>query len=81
MRVTFCLFGYLRERAGVSRLEMQLPAGATVAQAVEALAREKALDVPLLKSARPAVNHEYCEYGQVLSEGDEVALIPPVSGG
>lgn len=81
MRVTIHLFGYLREKAGRSRSELELPAGATAAAALEALARDVKLDAGLLGKLRPAVNQEYCDYDRVLCEGDEVALIPPVSGG
>jgi len=81
MQVTVLLFGYLREKAGRGRLSVQVPVGATVESLVEWLAREVPLDPALLSRVCPAVNQEYREAGAVLAEGDEVALIPPVSGG
>ena len=73
------LFASYREAAGTNRLDVQLPRGATVAELLDAVAR----DVPSVKRApgMVAVNQEYVSHEAVLSEGDEVALIPPVSGG
>ena len=70
------LFAGLRERAGASELELELPDGAVVG---DALARIRGLTegVPVVM----AVNHEYAEDDVELHSGDEVALIPPVSGG
>jgi molybdopterin converting factor subunit 1 len=81
MRINVKLFAVLRERAGMSELSMDLPAGATVADAALVLAAR----VPSLEgfSARIAyaVNRNYVKSGTVLGDGDELALIPPVSGG
>jgi molybdopterin converting factor subunit 1 len=70
------LFAALRERAGVNELALELPDGALVR---DALARVERLTsgVPVVM----AVNQEYAGEDQVLSAGDEIALIPPVSGG
>ncbi|MBM2823548.1 MAG: hypothetical protein HW413_2294 [Thermoleophilia bacterium] len=76
MKVKVRLFAALRERAGVSRVEVELADGATVS------------DVWLLLDLGDeppgmlyAVNRAYADRGEGLSEGDEVAVIPPVSGG
>jgi molybdopterin synthase catalytic subunit len=76
------LFAMLRERAGAASLELQVPAGTTVAEALTRLARwpELAELVDRLPVAT-AVNREYVGRDTVLCEGDELALIPPVSGG
>jgi molybdopterin synthase catalytic subunit len=76
MQVSVLLFAGLRERAGTSELELDLPEGASVADALEQL-REITADVPVVM----AVNQEYAAAERVLEPGDEVALIPPVSGG
>jgi molybdopterin converting factor subunit 1 len=70
------LFAGLRERAGARELELELPEGAVVGDALE---RMRALTdgIPVVM----AVNHEYADSGATLHAGDEVALIPPVSGG
>jgi molybdopterin converting factor subunit 1 len=73
------LFASYREAAGVNRLETTLPSGATVQRMLEQLAHQ----VPGLLQTRGlvAVNHTYVQAETVLQDGDEVALIPPVSGG
>lgn len=76
VRVHVALFAGLRERAGTDGLDLELPAGSQVADALERL-RDLAGDVPVVM----AVNHEYAEAGTELRAGDELALIPPVSGG
>jgi molybdopterin synthase catalytic subunit len=78
MHVRVRLFAMLRERAGASELELELPEGARVrdalaSEAVAALAQ----GLPLVM----AVNREYADEERPLSPGDELALIPPVSGG
>lgn len=76
MQVRVRLFAGLRERAGASELELELPEGAVVA---DALARMQPVTagVPVVM----AVNREYAGDEQTLCAGDELALIPPVSGG
>src|SRR6476619_7747221 len=66
----------LRERAGASELTLELPDGARVRDALGELG-EIAAGLPLVM----AVNREYAPEDQVLGSGDELALIPPVSGG
>jgi len=76
MEVTIRLFAMLRERAGAGEVTLELPSGARVADAVDALG-EVAAGLPLVM----AVNREYAPEDRVLDPGDELALIPPVSGG
>ena len=76
MKVSARLFAGLRERAGTGRRELELPEGATVADVWAAL---QLGDEPA--GLLYAVNKGYAAAGTRLSEGDEVALIPPVSGG
>jgi MoaE-MoaD fusion protein len=76
MEVTVRLFAMLRERAGAPEVTLDLPDGARVADALDSLAG-LAEDIPLVL----AVNREYADSDQVLDAGDELALIPPVSGG
>lgn len=82
MRVSVRLFAVLRERAGSDALEIELPEGATVAEAMEALRAEPGLGEPLARMrVAMAVNREYADSGTALAAGDELALVPPVSGG
>jgi molybdopterin synthase catalytic subunit/molybdopterin converting factor small subunit len=76
MHVTVRLFAVLRERAGAPEIELELPDGARVSDALD---RISALTegVPVVM----AVNREYAEPSLALHPGDEMALIPPVSGG
>jgi MoaE-MoaD fusion protein len=70
------LFAALRERAGRDAIDLELPEGALVSDALAAV-DDLARDLPLVL----AVNREYASRGDALSPGDELALIPPVSGG
>jgi MoaE-MoaD fusion protein len=76
MHVRVRLFAALRERAGTGELDLELPEGARVADAIAQL-REVADGVPVVM----AINHEYAADDTELRAGDELALIPPVSGG
>jgi molybdopterin synthase catalytic subunit len=76
------LFAILRERAGTDSLELELRDGATVADAMRALAEHEPLGELLERiPVHMAVNRDYAADGTVLAPEDELALIPPVSGG
>jgi MoaE-MoaD fusion protein len=78
MVVRIRLFAQLRERAGSSELSLELPEGARVRDALAAEAVAALADgLPLVL----AVNREYASADAALAPGDELALIPPVSGG
>jgi molybdopterin synthase catalytic subunit len=76
VEITVRLFAVLRERAGSREVTLELPDGARVRDALSALGG-LAEGLPLVM----AVNREYAPEDQVLDAGDELALIPPVSGG
>lgn len=81
MRVTVLYFAAARERAGTSSEALDLPEGATAAQALaQACERHPALQ-PLASKLRLAVDQDFASPDRKLREGSEVALIPPVSGG
>ena len=81
MEITVRLFALYRERAGRDRLSLKLEPGATVGLLVdEVRSRYPGLAPPAVDIVA-AVNAEYAGPDLVLLEGDEVALIPPVSGG
>jgi molybdopterin synthase catalytic subunit len=82
MRLNVRLFAVLRERAGADAVEIVLPAGATAADALAALRAEPGLGEVLERlPARLAVNREYALPDTPLAPGDELAAIPPISGG
>jgi molybdopterin synthase catalytic subunit/molybdopterin converting factor small subunit len=76
MRITVRLFAALRERADAGRRELELADGASVADVWPALGLGE--EPPGLAYAR---NREYATRDEPLAEGDEIAVIPPVSGG
>jgi molybdopterin synthase catalytic subunit len=80
MRVHVRLFASYREAAGVGGVDLDLPRGAVVRDAVEEIV---ARYPPLARAVHvlTAVNREYVDAEGPLSDGDELALIPPVSGG
>lgn len=71
-------FAALRERAGASRRRVTLADGATVA---DLLTRLRSDGLELSETASVAVNRSWAAGDRPLSEGDEVALVPPVAGG
>jgi molybdopterin converting factor subunit 1 len=76
------LFAILRERAGRDSIEVDLAEGATVADAMKALSELPALAGILDRvSVAMAVNREYATADTRLCAHDELALIPPISGG
>jgi len=81
MRVRVLFFGMLKDLAGTSSETLDLAEGATVADVLAHFGER----IPRLKGALPslalAVNRQYADAGTKLKENDEVALLPPVSGG
>ena len=79
--VRMLFFAHLQDVAGSHELSLSLPVGATVEEAADRLAMQKAGFDRLLSQARVAVNAEFAEPSTVLHDGDEVAWMPPMSGG
>src|SRR2546421_403717 len=80
MNVRVVLFAKPRELVGQPNVDLALPAGATAADAWSQLSTRYDLG-PLPRSFRCAVNSEYAGWEDKLRDGDELAVIPPVSGG
>ena len=80
MRVNVRCFAVLRELA-TDRTEQTLPAGASIADAWAMLAAAYPAISPHRPFVRPARSGAYAAWEAVLAEGDEVAFLPPVSGG
>jgi molybdopterin synthase catalytic subunit len=81
MQVRVVYFSLLRDRAGTRREVVTVDEGTTVGQLKEHLGNLHSALVPSLPTTLAAVNREFAFPGEVLHEGDEVALFPPVSGG
>ena len=78
MQVKLLLFASYRDVVGTSELMLELPAGARALDAVRRLR-----DVHARIPERPvvAINLDYSSLDDVLTDGDELALLPPVAGG
>lgn len=81
MRVTVRLFARLRELAGAETMTVEVPESATVAMVWKAAASAAPALVPFERAMSCAVNATFARMSHVVSEGDDVAFLPPVSGG
>lgn len=81
MTITVQLFARGRELVGMGTVIVELPAGTTVAELRRSLALRYPPLAPLLDHSAIAVNHDFADDARALSATDEVAIIPPVSGG
>ena len=81
MHVRLLFFATLKDIVGAREMQLEVPAGSTVADVLTHLERS----YPRIKDYRPvlltAINEEYVDKGAPVSDGDEVAIFPPVSGG
>jgi molybdopterin converting factor subunit 1 len=81
MRITVRVFARLRELAGAGELVRDVAPGTSVADVWRALQHEFPGMAPYARSVSAAVNAEFARMDTRLSDGDEVAFLPPVSGG
>ncbi len=81
MHVTIRLFARLREIAGAGELVRELPAGASVRTAWQALLAEFPAMARHEASISTAVNADFAPMSAAIADGDEIAFLPPVSGG
>jgi molybdopterin converting factor subunit 1 len=81
MKVTVLFFAQARDHAGCARAELSLPEGGRLADALAVLAREHPALEPLWPHLAVAVSGRLARPETPLAEGDELALLPPVSGG
>jgi molybdopterin converting factor subunit 1 len=81
MRIHVKLFAILRDAAGTGGLELDVPPGTRAGAIREILARSHPALQTYLPRVALAVNRDYAGAEIELHDGDEIALIPPVSGG
>lgn len=81
MRITIRYFAIVRETLGRGDETRDIPDGSTAGAVLDLIGRDSPNVARLLPALMVMVNQEYATRGQVLHEGDELALIPPVSGG
>jgi len=80
MKVNVLLFGITKDLVGSQFIELELEGKLTVGQ-FKAVLREKYPELRDLNSLAIAVNNEYATDQVLINQNDEIALIPPVSGG
>jgi molybdopterin converting factor subunit 1 len=81
VRVTVRLFARLRDIAGAAELAREVAPGATIGDLWRQLADEFPALAAYERSISSAVNADYARMDRVIGEGDEIAFLPPVSGG
>jgi molybdopterin synthase catalytic subunit len=79
--ITLRLFAIMRERIGLSERLVELPAASRVGDLLSLLEREYDAIAPLFRASMIMRNQEYVGRDEALADGDEIAFIPPVSGG
>ena len=81
MTIHLLYFGVLKEIFQAERDACEIPAHSTVADPISLVRARSPAGVAIWKSLAVAVNREYAALETTLHDGDEVALLPPVSGG
>ena len=81
MQITVKLFALMREKAGTDTVSLDLPEGSPITVALDVLRQHHPVLEPYLSNARLSLHMEFVENKTILHTGDELALIPPVSGG
>ena len=81
MKVDVLFFASVREIVGCRKIEMEIPEGTSVEDLRHRLVAVYPALSRMHRSVAWAVNAEYVDESQLLRPGDEIALIPPVSGG
>ena len=81
MHVTVRLFARLRDIAGTARMERSVPAGATIGAVWSGLVADYPGLAPHGRTVSSARNADFARMHVEVAEGDEIAFLPPVSGG
>jgi molybdopterin converting factor subunit 1 len=81
MQITVKLFALMREKAGTDTIPLEVPAGAAVTQALATLVCQYPMLEPYMANTRFSLHMDFVDPETTLAEGDELVLIPPVSGG
>ena len=81
MRVKVQLYARLRELAGAAEWTGDVPAGATIADVWRAVAADHPALAPFERNVSCARNEEFAKRSTAVADGDDVAFLPPVSGG
>lgn len=80
MKVDILLFGITKDLVGSSKIVLDIPSGTTIAE-FKTLLQTSYPELSGMESVAVALNSEYAMPGDLIQQHDEIALIPPVSGG
>ncbi len=81
MQIHVRFFAILRDRAGIAEMALNMEEGGTISNAATDIAQMHPAIAEFLPRIAYALNREYADVTAELHDGDELALIPPVSGG
>jgi molybdopterin converting factor small subunit len=81
MRIRLLLFAQYRDVAGTGEVELDVPPGSTAADVIRILRSSGGAYAHLPEAPAVAVNMEYAPLARSVSDGDELALLPPLAGG
>jgi molybdopterin converting factor subunit 1 len=81
MQITVKLFALMREKVGTDTIPLEVPAGVAVTQALATLVQQYPMLAPYMATTRLSLHMDFVDPETTLAEGDELVLIPPVSGG
>ncbi|MBM3223788.1 MAG: MoaD/ThiS family protein [Candidatus Tectomicrobia bacterium] len=81
MQITVKLFALMREKAGTDTIPLEVPAQSAVHQATALLVQQYPVLAPYIANTRFSLHMDFVESDTILAAGDELVLIPPVSGG
>lgn len=81
MNITVLYFAAVREKLGKKSEDIRIEEGDSLNKVMEILSSRYEFIAEMDKSLMVAVNRTYCDRDFILRDGDEIALIPPVSGG
>ena len=81
MQITVKLFALMREKAGTDAILLEVPTGAAITQALATLVGQYPTLEPYMANTRFSLRMAFVDPETLLAEGDELMLIPPVSGG
>jgi molybdopterin synthase sulfur carrier subunit len=81
MLIIVKLFALMREKAGTDTVPLDVPTGAAVTQALATLVCQYPILEPYIANTRFSLRMDFVDPNTILAEGDELVLIPPVSGG
>ncbi|MBC78250.1 MAG: hypothetical protein CL772_03405 [Chloroflexi bacterium] len=81
IKITIKFFAKIKEDIGHNKIELLLKSPTKVSGVLEIISKDFGIDINSRKNYLYAKNLEYCKTSEILNDNDELAIIPPVSGG